>query len=74
MRNDEIWVNLVQTVNKCFEHLLLIVEDTQSFIVFYFLLSVKRQGDRVKFAEHCEVLELLFLGRTVLIHFGLDDA
>lgn len=73
MRNDKIWINLVQTMNECLEHLLLIIEDTQSLVVFHFLLSVERQGDWVKFAEHREVLEFLFLGGTVLIDLWLYD-
>lgn len=74
MGYDKIRVDLVQPVDESFKHLLFIIENAESLIIFHFLLHIIRQRNRVEFPDHGEVLEFLFFGGTILIHFLLNYA
>jgi hypothetical protein len=74
VRHDQVRIYLVQSRDEGLQHLLLIVEDQHRRLrLFRFLLSIIGQGSRVQFADHSEVLEFLFLRRTILLNLVLHN-
>lgn len=75
MGDDKVGVDLVQSVDEGFEHLLLVIVNSHCrSILLIILLGVVWERNGVKLAHHSKRLEFLFFCWAVLIDFILYDA
>lgn len=75
MGYHQVWVRLMQLVDKIFKHHAFILEHTDIGVFFlpHSCLEIRREWKLVKLAQQCEVLVSLVLGCTILVYLLMDQ-